>query len=64
MNIELIFRIAAVGILITVINQLLQKAGREEYATMVTIAGVVIAVLMIAREIANFFETLKGLFNF
>ena len=64
MGIDMIFKIAAIGVLITIINQVLQKAGREEYATMITIAGIIIVVLMVAKEIANFFNTLRGIFGF
>lgn len=64
MDIDLIFRIAAIGILVAVLNQLLSKSGREEQAMMTTLAGLVVVLLMVVKEIANLFETVKTLFNF
>ncbi len=63
MDIDLIFRIAAIGILIAVLNQLLTKAGREEIATMVTIAGLIIVLLMVVDLVSNLFENVKRIFN-
>lgn len=63
MDIDLIFRIAAIGILIAVLNQLLNKAGREEIATMVTIAGLIIVLLMVVDLVSNLFENVKRIFN-
>ena len=53
MDIDLIFRIAAIGILVAVLNSLLTKSGREEQAMMTTLAGLVVVLLMVVREIAN-----------
>lgn len=64
MDIDLIFRIAAIGILVAVLNSLLTKSGREEQAMMTTLAGLVVVLLMVVKEIANLFETVKALFNF
>lgn len=64
MNIDLIFKIAAVGILVAVLNSLLTKSGREEQAMMTTLAGLVVVLLMVVKEIANLFETVKALFDF
>ncbi len=64
MDIDLIFRIAAIGILVAVLNSLLTKSGREEQAMMTTLAGLVVVLLMVVREIANLFDTVKTLFNF
>ncbi|HAA25159.1 MAG TPA: stage III sporulation protein AC [Ruminiclostridium sp.] len=64
MNIDLIFRIAAIGILVAVLDSLLSKSGRDEQAMMPTLAGLVVVLLMIVREIANLFDTVKKLFNF
>lgn len=64
MDIDLIFRIAAIGILVAVLNSLLTKSGREEQAMMTTLAGLVVVLLMVVKEIANLFETVKTLFNF
>lgn len=63
MDIDLIFRIAAIGILIAVLNQLLTKAGREEIATMVTIAGLIIVLLMVVDLVSSLFENVKRIFN-
>lgn len=64
MEVELIFKIAAIGIIVTVLNQLLTKSGRDEQATMVTIAGLIVVMVVVVREVANLFDTIKGLFGF
>ena len=64
MNIDLIFKIAAVGIIVAILNSLLSKSGRDEQALMVTIAGLVVVLLVIAQEVFKLFETLKNLFDF
>lgn len=64
MNVELIFKIAAIGIIVAILNQLLSKSGRDEQATMVTLAGLVVVLLVIVREIAYLFDTIKSLFGF
>ena len=64
MNVELIFKIAAIGIIVSILNQLLVKSGRDEQATMVTIAGLIVVLVVIVREIANLFETIQQLFGF
>jgi stage III sporulation protein AC len=64
MGIDLIFRIAAIGILVSVLNTVLNKSGRDEYVMMTTIAGLIIALLMVVKEIANLFDTIKAMFNF
>lgn len=64
MGIDLIFRIAAIGILVSVLNIVLNKSGRDEYSMMITIAGLVIVLLMVVQEIANLFEAIKEIFNF
>ncbi len=63
MNIDLIFKIAAIGILIAVLNQLLVRAGREDMATMVTIAGLIIVLLMVVDLVSNLFESVKRIFG-
>lgn len=63
MNIDLVFRIAGIGILIAVLNQLLVKAGRDDMATMTTIAGLVIVLLMVVDLISNLFESVKRIFG-
>ena len=64
MNIDLIFRIAAVGILVAVLNSLLKNSGRDEQAMVTTLAGLVVVLIMVVKEIANLFDTVKKLFNF
>lgn len=63
MNVDLIFRIAAVGILVSVLNQVLSRAGRDEQATMTTLAGLVVVLMMVVREISSLFELVKNLFG-
>ena len=63
MNIDLVFRIAAIGILVAVLNQLLTRAGREDMATMVTIAGLVIGLFMVISLVSDLFESVKRVFN-
>ena len=64
MDIDLIFKIAAVGILVAVLNILLQRSGREEQATMTTLAGLVVVLMMVAQKIADLFALVKDLFQF
>ena len=64
MNVELIFKIAAIGILVAVLNQLLIKSNRDEQATMVTIAGLVVVLIVVVQEIAGLFDVIRGLFGF
>ncbi len=63
MSISLILKIAGIGIIVAVACQILQKSGRDEQATFVTLAGVVIAVLMLASELGRLFSTLKSVFG-
>jgi len=63
LDIDLIFRIAAIGILIAVLNQLLNRAGREDIATMVTIAGLILVLLMVIDLVGGLFENVKRIFN-
>lgn len=64
MNVDLIFKIAAVGILVSVLNQLLARSGREEQALMTTLAGLVVVLMILVREISDLFELIKTLFDF
>ena len=64
MNIDLIFRIAAIGILVSVLNALLNKSGREEQAMMTTLAGLIVVLMMVVKEIVNLFDTVKTIFQF
>ena len=60
----MIFKIAAVGILVAVINIVLSRAGREEYVMLTTLAGVIMVLLMLVGEIRTLFDTLHSVFNF
>ncbi len=64
MDVDLIFKIAAIGIIVSVLNQLLVRSGREEQAMMTTLAGLVVVLMMLVREISNLFELVKTLFHF
>ena len=63
MDVDLIFKIAAVGILVAVLNQLLVRAGREEQAMMTTLAGLVVVMMILVREISGLFQLIKTLFD-
>jgi len=63
MEIELIFKIAAVGIIVSILNQVLSRSGREEQATMTTLTGLVVVLMMVAQKIAELFDLVKSLFN-
>ncbi|MBQ2897392.1 MAG: stage III sporulation protein AC [Clostridia bacterium] len=64
MDVDLIFKIAAVGILVAVLNQLLSKSGRDEQAMLVTLAGLIVALLAMISEIKNLFDIVKDTFGF
>ena len=63
MEVDLIFRIAAIGILVAVLNQVLIRAGRDEQAMMTTLAGLVGVLMMVVQEIADLFDLVKNLFG-
>ena len=63
MDVDLIFKIAAVGILVAVLNQVLSRAGREEQAMMTTLAGLVVVLMMVVQEIAQLLTRVKTLFH-
>ena len=63
MDVDLIFKIAAIGILVSVLNQVLSRSGRDEQATMTTLAGLVGVLMMVVREISSLFELVKDLFG-
>ena len=63
MNTELIFQIAGIGIIVSVMNVLLSRSGRDEQALMITIAGLVVVLMMVVGEIARLFETVKTVFG-
>ena len=64
MEVELIFKVAAVGILVAVLNILLTRSGREEQALMVTITGLVIVLVLVVQKISELFALIKSLFMF
>ena len=64
MDVDLIFKIAAIGILVAVLNQLLVRSGREEQAMMTTLAGLVVVLMMMVQETSDLFDLIKTLFNF
>lgn len=64
MDIDLVFKIAAVGIIVSILNQVLSRSGREEQATMTTLAGLVVVLMMVAQKISDLFDLVKNLFNF
>lgn len=63
MDVDLIFKIAAVSILVAVLNQLLVRSGREEQAMMTTLAGLVVVMMMLVRQISDLFQLVKSLFG-
>lgn len=63
MNIELLFKIAAVGILVAVLHQVLVRAGREDQAMMTTLAGLVIVLTMVIKQISGLFDVVRTMFN-
>ena len=63
MDVDLIFKIAAIGIIVAVLNQLLVRSGREEQALMTTLAGLVVVLMLLVQEISDLFELIKNLFQ-
>ncbi len=63
MDVDLIFKIAAVGILVAVLNQLLVRSGREEQAMMTTLAGLVVVMMILLQKISELFHLVKTLFG-
>ena len=63
MEIDLLFKIAAIGIIVAVLNQVLSRAGRDDQAMMTTLAGVVIVLTLVIKEISTLFNTVRTLFN-
>lgn len=63
MDVELVFKIAAVGILVSVLNQVLTRSVREEQATMTTLAGLIVVLMMVVQKISELFELVKTLFG-
>jgi len=63
MDIDLLFKIAGIGILVAVLSQVLSKAGREDQAMMTTLAGLVIVLTMVIQEISSLFDTVRTMFD-
>ena len=63
MEIDLIFKIAAIGIIVSILNQVLSRSGREEQATRTTLTGLVVVLMMVAQKIFDLFELVKRLFD-
>ncbi len=62
MNVDIIFKIAAIGILITVITQVLKKSDRDDIATLVSLAGLIIVLTLVINMVSELFETIKNIF--
>ena len=63
MNIELLFRIAAVGIIVAVLNQLLARSGRDEYTMVTTLGGLIIVLMMLLPYVRDLFDTVRSVFS-
>lgn len=64
MNIELVFKLAALGIIVAVLNLLLSRSGRDDQALMVTLAGLIAALFVVVQEISDLFQLIRRLFGF
>ena len=64
MDVDFIFKIAGIGIIVAVLNQVLVRSGREEQGMLTTLAGLIVVLLMIIQEIGDLFETIKNVFGF
>ena len=63
MSVDFIFKIAAIGMIVAVLNTLLVRSGREEQAMMTTLAGLVVVMMMLVRQISDLFQLVKSLFG-
>ena len=63
MDIEFVFKLGAIGILITVVSQILTRAGREDIAALSTLAGLIIVLMMVLNMVAEFFESVRAMFH-
>jgi stage III sporulation protein AC len=64
MEIDLIFKIAAVGIIVSILNQVLSRTGRDEMATLTTLTGLVVVLMIVVQRISELFQLVKDLFQF
>ena len=62
-GVDLIFKVAAIGILVAVLNQLLVRSGREDQAMLTTLAGLIVVLLMVIQQISYLFDTIKSIFD-
>ena len=62
-GVDLIFKVAAIGILVAVLNQLLVRSGREDQAMLTTLAGLIVVLMMVIQQISNLFDTIKSIFE-
>ncbi|MBQ3431728.1 MAG: stage III sporulation protein AC [Clostridia bacterium] len=63
MDIGFVFKLAAIGIIVAVLNQVLVRSGREEHAMIVTIAGLIVVLMMLIPQIGELFQTVKSIFD-
>ena len=63
MDIDLIFKIAAIGIIVSILNQVLSRSGREEQAMLTTLAGLIVVLMMVLGQIQQLFDTIKSMFG-
>lgn len=63
MDVDLVFRIAAFGIMLTVVNQLLKNAGREDIATLATLAGMIVVIMYVVGLMSDFFSSVRQMFS-
>ena len=63
MDVDLIFKIAAIGIIVAILNQVLIRSGREEQAMLTVLAGLIVVLMMLVRQIAELFTTIKSVFG-
>jgi stage III sporulation protein AC len=63
MDVDFIFQVAGIGIIVAVLNQVLVRSGREEQAMLTTLAGLIVVLIMVVTEIGNLFETVKSVFG-
>ena len=64
MDVDLIFKIAAIGMIVAVLNLLLSRSGRDEQALMITLAGLVAVLVIVVREVSDLFSLIKSVFGF
>lgn len=64
MQVEIIFKVAAIGLVVAILNQMLTKSGKDEYSMMTTLAGMIVVIMMLINEISSLFEIIKNTFEF